>query len=473
MSHLKKLVANGTGILSSLMMVLSPATVPTVAQAQVRASSMTAPAFTCTGNRFTNGDFSQLNPGRTPDAADDQDIDAAVGWKPLWQGGSLADLYSQGVAGTGAAPTPANGNYASMWITNRSVAADVEYREGMYNQLVTPIAANTGTYSFTFKSAPLTGGTGGASTYVGVYGVKQAANAVLPAAPTGVNTPSNLAHFGPNTTVYLGKVEIPTNATNAWQNQTMTFDSATFGGVSGITHVMVTKLDNAPQQTNLRYVAFDDFCMQTSKDHDNDTDGGTGNTTTTTGPCPGDKCTNNDYATCCPPISKFNIKSMFNSVQPTVGSSYHLNMTFNSTLDAQMNAYVALLKTMDPAFTGIATTIRAYNGGTGAAPVLSGAQLEPDKAIYWNAGAPNGVIWPAGQIFTSATDLPEGTWTIVEFVTWQTNNSGRYWSMDCSIKRFAFRPESVNMRRAGGRAGFVDVVSVPSNFRAVPPAQRR
>jgi hypothetical protein len=333
----------------------------------------------------------------------------------------------------------------------------VGYREGMYNQLVTPIAANTGMYTFTFKTAPLNAGTSG-TTYVGVYGVKRPSSAALPFAPTGVNTPSNLAHFGAGTTVLLGSVAIPASDTNAWALRTMTFDSGSFGGLSNITHVMVTKLDNAPQQTQVRYVAFDDFCMQTTADHTSDTNGGStggpsGPPVPTGTTCPGTGCTDSDFSTCCPPTATFNLGSLFEVKQPSLTGDFYVNFRGLGSLDGQMTAYVNYLKSLDPAFKGLVMTARIFDGGSGPTAAITGAQLEPDSHIYWNAGTTGGALWPNSTFFSPTTIRPANNWVVIEMVVW-TQGPGRGYSQNCEKRYIKYRPNVVNGRVVAGGTGF-------------------
>ena len=422
-----------------LGLVLPPAAAQRPATGPLRPAAE-APTPFCPNNRFTNGDFSALEPGRTADPAppatpNDQDINAATGWRAIWKGTSLADLYAAGNAGPGLTPPPASGNYASMWISNVNSGGST-YREGMFNELVTPIGANTGVYSFTFKTAPLMGAqVAGVPSVIGIYGVRYP-NAAFPTTadrptldPTnGLNVPTNLNLFGAGNVVLLGTVQIPSTPTaaNNWAPQSITFDSAAFDSLPQITHVMVTKMDGATNQA--RYIAFDDFCMQTAAD--------AGLPTGTTPP-PG-----TDDATCCPPSKTYPVGTLFTSIQNNVGSAYHLSFAMNSTFDSQMAAYVALVKSLNTNFNGIAITIRAFNAGTGTAPVIpAGAQpLQPETILYWHAGAASVAYWPSSTFFTTGADLPVNTWIVVEVTTW-TLGPGRFWAQSCEVRRFGFRPQ--------------------------------
>ena len=480
---------------ASLMMPIGIGT-SGAAQAQMRRTNAKMAAFSCPNNRFTNGDFSNAPAGTGPGQVEqrfDQDIDVAVGWKAPWEGaGSLADLYSSteliGAAGQVPRPTSPDGNYAAMWIGNENTA-DPGFREGMYNQLVTPIAANSGTHQFTFKTAALHTGASGKS-YIGVYGVKRLASDPLIASPAGHNNPSNKNLYGPGKVVHLATVELPAATPMlAWQNQTVTFPTSTFGSLSEISHVMVTKADTADGAVTAgqrRYIAFDDFCMQSYTDAgigNTDTGGGgsggngdTGNTGSTpqvpvNTNCPGIGCTDQAYSTCCPPSANTKLSKMLSSVQATIGDDYYLKFTLDPVLDAQMTAYGAYLKLLDPSYTGMAMTVRAFDGGSGNTPSVSGGPLEPEKAIYWNAGTPSGVQWPAGDLFSPVTKRPVNNWTVVETVIWHTGPN-RPWSMDCTIKRIAFRPQVVGGRALPGTRGFTDYNGAPPASAAKRPARR-
>jgi hypothetical protein len=445
-------------------LIPSIATIPTPADRAHAQSNVTA--YNCPNNRFTNGDFTQItgNPG----SINDQDINLATGWGPIWSASlsqtSLADLYSatedQQLGGGQQANNP-NGNYAAMWISNRVSVDDKTWREGMFNKLATPISINSGTHQFKFISQSTTQ-SGSGKGYIGVYGVNRAAGDPLPAAPSGLTTPSNINLFGASKTILLAKVEIPANIPHkTWVSQTITFPTSNLGALGQITHIMVTRLDQAEgaaETTQLRYMAFDNFCMQTASDAGiTNTDpivvagegkGGDSN--------PRDGATYSaDTSTCCPPASNFKLSKMLTPVQATIADDYYLKFTLDPQLDAQMTAYGAYLKTLDPSITTTAMAVRAFDGGTGNAPVVSGGPLEPEKHFYWHAGNSNGILWPAGDLFSVASKRPVNNWTVVEIAVWQPNPN-RLWSMDCSIRRIAFRPQIAGARAAPGTRGFVD-----------------
>jgi hypothetical protein len=214
----------------------------------------------CPGNIFTNGNFETVT--ANPDATGDQDINVATGWSPIWQGGSLADLYCAGSSGVTQRPTPSSGVYASLWICNRNLP-DAIYREGMFNKLQTTIAGNSGSYSFNFNTAKLSDGQS-AAVEIGIYGVSFTSS-LLPSAPTGMSVPTNLNLFGAGNAVLLGTVTVPANTTNTWANQTISFNSGMAGfPAAGINHILITKSDNVLPGLAQMYMAFDNFCLRVS-----------------------------------------------------------------------------------------------------------------------------------------------------------------------------------------------------------------
>lgn len=267
MRNLKRSIATLPAFIAWLLMVLVPTLAPLPAYSQAKTGNPGDGDAFCPGNRFTNGDFSAVT--GDPDAQPDQDIDLATGWGAVWSSNnnpSLADLWSQTVAFSGGIiPSPPNGNYSGMWITNGPATSQSVWREGMFNKLLTPINVNTGSYSFTFKTTPQrTGAYAGTASVIGIYGV-YLGTASLPSAPSDLNVPPNLSLFGPGNTVLLGTVSIPSSQANGpWTTQTIGFmaDPLTFGSLSSIDHIMITKADGFASQK--RPFAFDDFCMQSA-----------------------------------------------------------------------------------------------------------------------------------------------------------------------------------------------------------------
>jgi hypothetical protein len=348
-----------------LAMILAPMLAPLPALAQ--APPAPAAQF-CPNNRVTNGNFA-LTTG-SPDAVLDQDINVATGWEPLWQTSpqnytSLADLFGPTIGVEGAIPAPASGNYAGMIIANGIVSHPI-FREGMLNRLTARIPANSGIYSFTFRTAALSPAPAatGVPSIVGIYGVYRApTSTTLPLTPTGLNNPANLDLFGPGNAVLLGQIQVPANAGAGWQSHMISVDSANFGSLANISHIMVTKADGFP--SSMRYVAFDDFCMQAAIN---------------TAP---------PFNPCCPPWSVSRLSTML-SMQRTgsAATPYRIRFAPTADLHRQMNAYIAYLQSLNIGLTQMGIVFQLNRAGTGAAPIASGVTLA-NVPIHWTGtGAP-------------------------------------------------------------------------------------
>ncbi len=172
-------------------------------------------------------------------------------------------------------------------------------------------------------------------------------------------------------------------------------------------------------------------------------------------------------STCCPPSTSFPLATMFNSVQGNVTTSYHLNFTLNATFSAQMAAYAALLKTLDPSVTALAMSVSAYNGGTAATPVISGGPLQT-AAVFWvPPPSPTVTIWPSA-FFTSTANVATNTWTVVEITAWIGRRNG--FVPTCEVRRFAFRPQIIGLRSSKASAsGFVDYKGPAPRKAPAPP----
>lgn len=217
---------------------------------------------TCPGF-IQNGDFEIVT--GNPNATVDEDIDLATSWKPLWQSGSLADLFNAATTNFGSssfsAPTPSSGVFAGMWIEN-STSSSATYREGMFNELTAPINANTGNYTLTFDYANMSESIASNAIKIGVYGVYHPISGTLPATPTGINTPTNLDLFGSTNTVFLGEVTITSSTTNAWTTATFTIDTSTLIiPATGINHIMITNSHIPFPDYGKMYVGLDNFCL--------------------------------------------------------------------------------------------------------------------------------------------------------------------------------------------------------------------
>jgi hypothetical protein len=170
-------------------------------------------------------------------------------------------------------------------------------------------------------------------------------------------------------------------------------------------------------------------------------------------------------STCCPPLTTYPVTTMFNSVQANVGGNYHLNFTMAPAFSAQMQAYTALLKTLDSTVLATAIVAAAYDGGNGSPS--AGAILQV-AFPYWIApSGPSGVL--GGPFFTSVADRPVNTWTVVQMTAWVFRR-GR-WMQLCETRSFAFRPQLVGARLRSGavNGGFVDYRGPAPRVRPAPP----
>lgn len=213
-----------------------------------------------------NGNFS-ITTGN-PNTTVDNDIDLATGWKPLWQSGSLADLFDNTTINYGAGcfsgPTPSSGEFAGMWVENNANAmASATFREGFFNELNATISPNTGPYTLTFNYANMSLNCGNSNDIkVGVYGIYFPLGNTLPANPTGVGIPSNLDLFGTTNTVYLGEITITSGTTNTWTNASFSIDtSALTIPTNGINHIMISNSHLPFDDFGRMFVGFDEFCL--------------------------------------------------------------------------------------------------------------------------------------------------------------------------------------------------------------------
>lgn len=206
----------------------------------------------CPGNIFDNGDIEIGTP-----TAGDQDINLAQGFSAIWPMGSVADFYAFNAGPFAAKPAPPTGNYAGFWISN--TPGNTTYREGLYNEFLTPIPANTGTYSFNFDIACLFGGS--ADVEIGIYGIYNPSGA-LGVQPTSMFAPDNLNLF-PGNTVLLDKVLYTGTCSNTKTSVTVAIPS---NGIPmpSITHIMITHSDTVigwGEGGGKRYIGVDNFCL--------------------------------------------------------------------------------------------------------------------------------------------------------------------------------------------------------------------
>ena len=220
----------------------------------------------CPGNFFQNGDFETIT--GNPNIQGSDDINLATGWQQIWQTGSFADLFCNPGISTGTAPTPITDVYAGMWIENRAKATtNAIYREGMYNRLANPIAANSGSYSINFRIANAQYGNSNPAnpTRIGIYGVFNPSNTVANN-PTNNHFPKNTDLWLPNLSVkvvLLGTVSTPGNFSNTWWTPPPIVFNSNMLPIGGITHIMVTTDDMfRPTTPGQLYVNFDEFCIR-------------------------------------------------------------------------------------------------------------------------------------------------------------------------------------------------------------------
>ena len=222
----------------------------------------------CPGNLFQNGNFEIVT--GDPEATLDNDIDLATGWFRIWGSfGSLADIYcnnSTALANHSVLINPTNpdGIFSGMWIQNSNNTSPA-FREGMYNQLSSPVPSNSGNYTFDFDAADLTRSPNGdMDVVVGIFGVYNPGS-LLSNPPTQMFVPTDYNLWpGGGVFVYkLGSVTIPQNVSNTFEPFSITFDSNIINSSPNITHIMITRDDvPIPGPYRRRYIGFDNFCMR-------------------------------------------------------------------------------------------------------------------------------------------------------------------------------------------------------------------
>lgn len=218
----------------------------------------------CPGNYFSNGDFEIGTPTNTSN-----NITLASGWDKIWDGNSEADYYDQFNSAVGPLPTPASGDYGSLWIDNRVVSNNT-WREGMLNELANVVPLNTGMYSFTFDISCLFGW---GVAEIGIYAVHDPTAPgpyVYPGNPASSHVPTNLNLYTasglPQEIELLGTVPVPSVCDGTRISQSFTFDSNTLGLSGDITHIVITRSANV--MSGSRYVGLDNFCMVRDDDQE-------------------------------------------------------------------------------------------------------------------------------------------------------------------------------------------------------------
>lgn len=224
------------------------------------------PIITSCPGFIQNGDFEIIT--GDPNASIDQDIDLATHWKPLWQSGSLADLFNDTTTNYGAGcfvgPTPTSGVFAGMWIENTTnPAGNATYREGMFNELTISIHQNTGIYNLSFDYANMSQNCASSrDVKIGIYGVYHPGSDPLPANPTGIATPTNIDLFGAANTVFLGEIIVTSSTSNTWITTSISIDTSTLTfPANGINHIMVTNSHLPFVDYGKMFLGFDNFCL--------------------------------------------------------------------------------------------------------------------------------------------------------------------------------------------------------------------
>lgn len=207
----------------------------------------------CPDNIITNGDFESGDPSGTND-----DINMATGWGGIWgSNGSETGEYLSTGGGPFSFPHPipaSQNGYAGFWLDKSS---DDNKREGIMNQLNTPILPNTGCYSLEFKIACL-GGQYNSPT-LEIYGVNVGASATT--APISQIAPTNTNLFTPPP-VLLGSYLVNTDVcNNSFLTVTIDFDSGIVPP-GGFDRIFFTRQDVPMGQSSRgAFIAMDDVCL--------------------------------------------------------------------------------------------------------------------------------------------------------------------------------------------------------------------
>jgi len=398
----------------------------------------------CPGNYFTNGNFEQIT--GNPTASLSNDINLATGWSALWNGGGgTADLTCQTQShGLGVDPLPDSGFYGGMWIIN-SPNRDSEnntYREGMYNELGTTIAQNSGTYTFNFDMAN-GGPTSNSNTPVAIdiYGVYNPTNSIGSAPLTCYNASNyNLWASNPSVKVFkLGTITTPVGMDNNWEAQTVTFNSNIIT-TPNITHIMISRSENIAVKWNKMYINFDNFCLQR-----------TGGTTEPTDELIGEVILDFDDLViptipqkndCCPPWNEEIIKKNMKIItDPNGGLNANYTVMFSPTqeLKNQMQAYINYAHAMNSSINSIIVHWTLSKKSTQSCEG-SGQIIETEKFTTWTTGN-NGAI--NGGNFWSGFPMEVGTWYKIHTGIY-LNDGQEFFDKDCANNDICVRIQVQN-----------------------------
>lgn len=203
----------------------------------------------CEGNYIGNPDFEIGTPSNI-----DNHIWEADSWSKIWTNYYSGEFLTFD-AGTSpwiaiTDPVPQTGNHGGFWLAN-IVGGE---REGIMNELVTPIPAGEASYNLNFDLSALSGY---GIPEMGIYGVYNPGVAYTATAFS--DTPTNLDLFGAANTVLLGTLEVTGPADGSKESVSINFcaNSEDFPE-SGITHIFFTR---ANLDGGKKYVGVDNFCL--------------------------------------------------------------------------------------------------------------------------------------------------------------------------------------------------------------------
>lgn len=93
---------------------------------------------------------------------------------------------------------------------------------------------------------------------------------------------------------------------------------------------------------------------------------------------------------CCPPFNSTLLQSMLHyqgaSATGGLGSPYTVTFQPTAAFNAQMQAYIDYLHTLDPDYTDITIDFSMWDGGSGSTAVAGTSQLGADHWMSWHAG---------------------------------------------------------------------------------------
>ncbi len=214
----------------------------------------------CPGNLVQNGDF-EIGAA----SINDEDIFLATSWSGIWPDGpnpvSTADFwntftFNNTVLGTIPLPLTQN-NYAGMWC--KLHGSNQVWREGILNNLFSPVAANSGSYHFELKVACLTPVLPNANSVLpslSVFGVD--AGSVSTGAP-GPLAPLNTGLFNGLTPVLLGNIVLPSTCDINFGTHGFTFNANTLPVGFSMDRIFITRTDGVGSDV---YLAIDDVSLK-------------------------------------------------------------------------------------------------------------------------------------------------------------------------------------------------------------------